>query len=155
MEAALPPSPSSFLPNLLLPQPPVLDHCSSPETSFNSDSGDELDLQPFPFYLAPDPFQSNGIQSFHGLTDSLEPPAWNTAQQKPNPNTHGLTPLEMPDGTTRLTANWLPVDPEGGCTIGGDTMNPPDETSPFSLGPLQQDNGVFLHGNGTLSRFGV
>ncbi|KAL4971874.1 hypothetical protein BDW66DRAFT_16571 [Aspergillus desertorum] len=28
-----------------------------------------------------------------------------------------LTPLEMPDGTTRFTANWLPVDPEGGFTI--------------------------------------
>ncbi|KAL2823324.1 hypothetical protein BDW59DRAFT_99536 [Aspergillus cavernicola] len=28
-----------------------------------------------------------------------------------------LTPLEMPDGTTRFTANWLPVDPQGGFTI--------------------------------------
>ncbi|KAK1145056.1 hypothetical protein N8T08_004485 [Aspergillus melleus] len=30
----------------------------------------------------------------------------------------GLTPLEMPDGSTRFTANWLPVDPQGGFTIG-------------------------------------
>lgn len=29
-----------------------------------------------------------------------------------------LTPLEMPDGSTRFTANWLPVDPTGGFTIG-------------------------------------
>lgn len=29
----------------------------------------------------------------------------------------GLTPLEMPDGSTRFTANWLPVDPQGGFTI--------------------------------------
>ncbi|PYH96437.1 hypothetical protein BO71DRAFT_176245 [Aspergillus ellipticus CBS 707.79] len=29
----------------------------------------------------------------------------------------GLTPLEMPDGSTRFTTNWLPVDPEGGFTI--------------------------------------
>ncbi|KAE8151649.1 hypothetical protein BDV25DRAFT_138675 [Aspergillus avenaceus] len=29
-----------------------------------------------------------------------------------------LTPLEMPDGSTRFTANWLPVDPSGGFTIG-------------------------------------
>lgn len=28
-----------------------------------------------------------------------------------------LTPLEMPDGTTRMTANWLPVDPEGGFIV--------------------------------------
>lgn len=28
-----------------------------------------------------------------------------------------LTPLEMPDGSTRFTANWLPVDPQGGLTI--------------------------------------
>ncbi|PKX89828.1 uncharacterized protein P174DRAFT_464227 [Aspergillus novofumigatus IBT 16806] len=28
-----------------------------------------------------------------------------------------LTPLEMPDGSTRFTANWLPVDPTGGFTI--------------------------------------
>ncbi|KAL4929171.1 uncharacterized protein BDV17DRAFT_76996 [Aspergillus undulatus] len=30
---------------------------------------------------------------------------------------NSLTPLEMPDGTTRFTANWLPVDPQGGFTI--------------------------------------
>ncbi|KAB8072691.1 hypothetical protein BDV29DRAFT_176853, partial [Aspergillus leporis] len=29
-----------------------------------------------------------------------------------------FTPLEMPDGSTRFTSNWLPVDPEGGFTIG-------------------------------------
>ncbi|PTU23540.1 hypothetical protein P175DRAFT_0491890 [Aspergillus ochraceoroseus IBT 24754] len=28
-----------------------------------------------------------------------------------------LIPLEMPDGTTRFTSNWLPVDPQGGFTI--------------------------------------
>lgn len=28
-----------------------------------------------------------------------------------------FTPLEMPDGSTRLTSNWLPVDPEAGFTI--------------------------------------
>ncbi|KAJ6101545.1 hypothetical protein N7499_001175 [Penicillium canescens] len=29
-----------------------------------------------------------------------------------------LTPLEMPDGSTRFTSNWLPVDPDAGFTIG-------------------------------------
>ncbi|BCS18863.1 uncharacterized protein APUU_11691A [Aspergillus puulaauensis] len=34
-----------------------------------------------------------------------------------SPSTSSLTPLEMPDGSTRFTANWLPVDPQGGFTI--------------------------------------
>ncbi|KAL4941688.1 hypothetical protein BDV06DRAFT_177540 [Aspergillus oleicola] len=34
-----------------------------------------------------------------------------------NAKENSLTPLEMPDGTTRFTANWLPVDPQGGFTI--------------------------------------
>lgn len=33
-------------------------------------------------------------------------------------NAEELTPLEMPDGSTRFTANWLPVDPTGGLTVG-------------------------------------
>ncbi|KAE8356678.1 hypothetical protein BDV28DRAFT_145003 [Aspergillus coremiiformis] len=38
--------------------------------------------------------------------------------QSENQEMLALTPLEMPDGSTRLTSNWLPVDPEGGFTIG-------------------------------------
>ncbi|KAJ5171196.1 uncharacterized protein N7500_003979, partial [Penicillium coprophilum] len=33
-----------------------------------------------------------------------------------------LTPLEMPDGSTRMTSNWLPVDPEAGFAIGSAMM---------------------------------
>ncbi|KAL4861457.1 hypothetical protein BDV12DRAFT_180270 [Aspergillus spectabilis] len=56
-----------------------------------------------------------------------------------------LTPLEMPDGTTRFTANWLPVDPQGGFTI-----RPPAHHHPADLDlemmmdyhtPLHQDQG--------------
>ncbi|PYH49864.1 uncharacterized protein BP01DRAFT_378473 [Aspergillus saccharolyticus JOP 1030-1] len=36
----------------------------------------------------------------------------------------GLTPLEMPDGSTRFTANWLPVDPEAGFTIRDPSVGP-------------------------------
>lgn len=34
----------------------------------------------------------------------------------------GFMPLEMPDGSTRLTSNWLPVSPDAGFTVA-----PPDE----------------------------
>ncbi|KAE8134746.1 hypothetical protein BDV38DRAFT_285522 [Aspergillus pseudotamarii] len=33
-----------------------------------------------------------------------------------------FTPLEMPDGSTRFTSNWLPVDPSGGFTICPDPL---------------------------------
>ncbi|KAJ5963969.1 uncharacterized protein N7479_003845 [Penicillium vulpinum] len=33
-----------------------------------------------------------------------------------------LTPLEMPDGSTRMTSNWLPVDPDAGFAIGSAMM---------------------------------
>ncbi|OGE47981.1 hypothetical protein PENARI_c034G06029 [Penicillium arizonense] len=49
-----------------------------------------------------------------------------------------LTPLEMPDGSTRFTSNWLPVDPDAGFTIGsagipgfGDEMHFGDMTNAF------------------------
>lgn len=33
-----------------------------------------------------------------------------------------FTPLEMPDGSTRFTSNWLPVDSSGGFTICPDPL---------------------------------
>ncbi|RAL11984.1 uncharacterized protein BO97DRAFT_478105 [Aspergillus homomorphus CBS 101889] len=52
----------------------------------------------------------------------------------------GLTPLEMPDGSTRFTANWLPVDPEGGFTIrdpSGDRFNHVDD-DPLDVDPMME-----------------
>jgi hypothetical protein len=54
-----------------------------------------------------------------------------------------LTPLEMPDGTTRFTANWLPVDPEGGFTIRPPSHHTMD-LDPMLMdyqGPLHHDHG--------------
>ena len=33
-----------------------------------------------------------------------------------------FTPLEMPDGSTRFTSNWVPVDSSGGFTICPDPL---------------------------------
>ncbi|KAL4748832.1 hypothetical protein BDW72DRAFT_179362 [Aspergillus terricola var. indicus] len=52
-----------------------------------------------------------------------------------------LTPLEMPDGTTRFTANWLPVDPEGGFTI----RPPSHHAIGMDLDPMLMDYQVPLH----------
>ncbi|KAL4907371.1 hypothetical protein BDW74DRAFT_123700 [Aspergillus multicolor] len=56
-----------------------------------------------------------------------------------------LTPLEMPDGTTRFTANWLPVDPQGGFTIRPPSHHPigmdlDPELMDYQA-PLHQDHG--------------
>ncbi|KAL6237133.1 hypothetical protein BDW75DRAFT_249409 [Aspergillus navahoensis] len=52
-----------------------------------------------------------------------------------------LTPLEMPDGTTRFTANWLPVDPEGGFTIRPPSYHPIG----MDLDPMLMDYEAPLH----------
>ncbi|CBF89581.1 predicted protein [Aspergillus nidulans FGSC A4] len=52
-----------------------------------------------------------------------------------------LTPLEMPDGTTRFTANWLPVDPEGGFTI----RPPSHHALGMDLDPMLMDHQVPLY----------
>ncbi|KAL2802235.1 hypothetical protein BJX63DRAFT_415616 [Aspergillus granulosus] len=56
---------------------------------------------------------------------------------------NSLTPLEMPDGSTRFTANWLPVDPQGGFTI-----RPPAQPMHFmELDPLIDYETHFDHGH--------
>ncbi|RDW70687.1 uncharacterized protein DSM5745_08198 [Aspergillus mulundensis] len=56
-----------------------------------------------------------------------------------------LTPLEMPDGSTRFTANWLPVDPQGGFTIRSPSRHPMGVNLDPELmdyqAPLHQDHG--------------
>lgn len=54
-----------------------------------------------------------------------------------------LTPLEMPDGTTRFTANWLPVDPQGGFTI-----RPPAGHHQGDMGPEPMDYQGHFHLDG-------
>ncbi|KAL2830377.1 hypothetical protein BJY01DRAFT_254694 [Aspergillus pseudoustus] len=73
----------------------------------------------------------------------------NASDNNSNPRTKAhaegkdtLTPLEMPDGSTRFTANWLPVDPQGGFTI-----RPPAQHMHFiELDPLMDYDTHFDHG---------
>ncbi|PYH73314.1 uncharacterized protein BO88DRAFT_421715 [Aspergillus vadensis CBS 113365] len=133
-------SPSS---RLQFVQSPVLDDpCSSPGMSQQSYSGSEGEWdreynqgEPVQFYGLPDIGFPDSVSLHHALDDGLVQPSFgdplptlsnaegNSKSQSReisftmDLDENGLTPLEMPDGSTRFTANWLPVDPEGGFTI--------------------------------------
>ncbi|OGM46502.1 hypothetical protein ABOM_004512 [Aspergillus bombycis] len=55
-----------------------------------------------------------------------QPSPYQESQPQPQPEAEAehdiFTPLEMPDGSTRFTSNWLPVDPSGGFTICPDPL---------------------------------
>ncbi|KAI9931412.1 hypothetical protein ASPWEDRAFT_169743 [Aspergillus wentii DTO 134E9] len=131
LDGAFPQTP--FTPNF----PPLLDPCSSPATSqSNNGSEDDQDLEiaNFNFYSLPDGF-----------------PRSTPRQPLASDNTEDcLTPLEMPDGTTRLTSNWLPVDPEGGFTIGG-----PYDDNPLDMDPLAYGKNAFISADISVSNFAV
>ncbi|PKY04675.1 hypothetical protein P168DRAFT_317724 [Aspergillus campestris IBT 28561] len=88
-----------------------LDPCSSPDTSHFSYPGyDDIYYgvpgEPFPMSDVAVASLSNSQSLGHPLLPSHG-----------NANNNNDNLLEMPDGSTRLTANWLPVDPEVGFTI--------------------------------------
>lgn len=103
-----------FMSSQLLNRSPSLAYCSSPDTNhaYNETEGD-AESASFNFYGLPDmpttpaPPNEAATQPKHRAS---------TAHNRA-PEDDDLTPLEMPDGSTRLTANWLPVDPEGGFII--------------------------------------
>lgn len=80
------------------------------------------------FYKLPDRLDSSSSSSSSSpRPPRLHRPHHHPTQPSPRRINHrasaaandedALTPLEMPDGSTRFTANWLPVDPTGGFTI--------------------------------------
>ncbi|KAH1554914.1 hypothetical protein KXX57_004749, partial [Aspergillus fumigatus] len=82
------------------------------------------------FYKLPDRLDSSSSSSSSSSSPRpprLHRPHHHPTQPSPRRINHrasaaaddedALTPLEMPDGSTRFTANWLPVDPTGGFTI--------------------------------------
>ncbi|KAL4889992.1 hypothetical protein BDV59DRAFT_204798 [Aspergillus ambiguus] len=106
--------------------PPTMDACSSPGGSHHSSSSvSEADwerdmgsgaphMPPVaPFYSLPDAFAFQPSSFYPPQPQQQQ----QQQQQQQAAGKEGLTPLEMPDGSTRFTANWLPVDPEGGFTI--------------------------------------
>ncbi|KAJ5787639.1 hypothetical protein N7457_002629 [Penicillium paradoxum] len=102
-------------PNALpFPGSPISDPYASPEPSHASSIGwpgeERDDAQYTPFHSEPSKTniqpqaRNNGINSPHRECSTT--------------NEECFTPLEMPDGSTRLTTNWLPVDCDAGFTIG-------------------------------------
>ncbi|KAL5359244.1 hypothetical protein BJX96DRAFT_148049 [Aspergillus floccosus] len=122
---------------------PMLDACSSPggshlssgasEAEADADADWERDLSAVSsVYRLPDPVASTSA-AFYPAPFYPQQQAYATAEN------NGLTPLEMPDGSTRFTSNWLPVDPEGGFTIHAAATATP---SPFSPCPLEYPDSV-------------
>ncbi|GES58757.1 hypothetical protein ATEIFO6365_0004090800 [Aspergillus terreus] len=123
---------------------PMLDACSSPGSSHLSSGASDADVDPDAdwerdlVYRLPDPAASTAAAAapFHPAPvfcpQALPQEAYAT------PECSGLTPLEMPDGSTRFTSNWLPVDPEGGFTI----HTAATATTPFSPCPLEYPDSM-------------
>lgn len=116
-------------PNVLafpFPGSPTSDPNASPEPSHASSSGwegeaDHDDAQYMQFDFGPSDFGASALDTqyqAHGQTHSLSSPPRRHSQI----DEECLTPLEMPDGSTRMTSNWLPVDPEAGFAIGSSMM---------------------------------
>ncbi|CAK38948.1 hypothetical protein CBS63078_7261 [Aspergillus niger] len=160
-------SPSS---RLHFVQSPLLDDpCSSPGMSQQSYSGSEGDWdrdfnqgEPVQFYGLPDIGFPDSVSLHHALDDGLvQPPFGDPLPTISNAEAsskslsreisftmdldeNGLTPLEMPDGSTRFTANWLPVDPEGGFTIRAPPTARKPEPNNDSNHQMAQDTGDYL-----------
>ncbi|KAI2740638.1 hypothetical protein DTO013E5_8517 [Penicillium roqueforti] len=111
------PSPKTLA---FFPGSPNSDPHASPEPSHASSSGwegevDYEDFQYMQFDFGPG-FATSALESpyqAHGQTHSLSSPR----HQHSRIEEECLTPLEMPDGSTRMTSNWLPVDPDAGSAI--------------------------------------
>lgn len=110
------------------PGSPTSDLNASPEPSYASSSGwegeaEHDDTQYMQFDFGPSDFGASAPDAqyqAHGQTQthSLRSPH----SQQSRMDDECLTPLEMPDGSTRMTSNWLPVDPEAGFAIGSSMM---------------------------------
>ncbi|KAJ5761242.1 hypothetical protein N7520_008398 [Penicillium odoratum] len=88
-----------------LPGSPISDHSSTPEitqTSFNR--REDRGASPLSDTMS----ENSSAMHPAGWANC---PTWKEDEVLP-------TMLEMPDGSSRKTSNWLPVDPEAGFTIG-------------------------------------
>lgn len=94
------------------PGSPLSDPCVSPETSHTSSSGWDVELESEDLQFRC--FAENTTPTIYTL--SMNDPTYSRPTH-PTEEEDSLTPLEMPDGSTRWTANWLPVDPGAGFMI--------------------------------------
>jgi len=92
------------------PGSPVSDHSSTPDnTQAPFSRGEDRGASPLSDAMSESSSAMHGPMATGWLAHC---PAWN-ADDEDFP-----TMLEMPDGSSRKTSNWLPVDPEAGFTIG-------------------------------------
>lgn len=104
------------------PGSPTSDPNASPEPSQASSSGwegeaEHDDTQYMQFDFGPSNFGASAPDAqyqAHVQTHSLSSPH----RRQSRIDDECLAPLEMPDGSTRMTSNWLPVDPDAGFAIG-------------------------------------
>ncbi|KAL3456478.1 hypothetical protein BJX64DRAFT_294028 [Aspergillus heterothallicus] len=114
-----------------------------PEGNGNGSSGGSNNTTNAHGYFSPLPIHIQSrdhapVIGPHSASDNNHPQNMAHAEGKTS-----LTPLEMPDGSTRFTANWLPVDPQGGFTI-----RPPAHHMHFiELDPLMDYDTHFDHGH--------
>ncbi|KAJ5541827.1 hypothetical protein N7494_006903 [Penicillium frequentans] len=92
------------------PGSPVSDHSSTPEnTQAPYSRYEDRGASPLSDTMSESSSAMHGPLATGWLPDC---PAWKTDDEV------CPTMLEMPDGSSRKTSNWLPVDPEAGFTIG-------------------------------------
>ncbi|RJE23023.1 hypothetical protein PHISCL_04628 [Aspergillus sclerotialis] len=151
---------ASLISNLPPNFSPDLGNCSSPSTNHTNESDDDTEFGNFHFYSLPDGLplagnpKSNNCPLEHREQESF-------VSGKRASEDDCLTPLEMPDGSMRLTSNWLPVDPKGGFTIAGIGIpsavydGPPGDGSIFDMEPPQYGENAFFSVDSTLPTFEV
>lgn len=105
-------SSSNYFPTF--PGSPIseLDFCSTPEMSHSSRwESDHEEMHSRSPYTAPDPHRTPKNESGDYFMQMRADVGFNDCDET----------LEMPDGSTRRTSNWLPVDSSAGFTIGCDS----------------------------------
>ncbi|KAJ5824925.1 hypothetical protein N7447_007265 [Penicillium robsamsonii] len=115
-------------PNTLFPSPgsPPFDPHGSPDSSYASSRGwdGEAEHEDSHYKFDFGPSALDAQYQAPGQTHTVRSP-----HQYPRKDEECLTPLEMPDGSTRMTLNWLPVDPDAGFAIGSAMMMNEDEAA--------------------------
>lgn len=145
----------SFILSARADSPPSLDCSSSPAESsygYNEDEDGPDGAESFYYRPLALEFPSTPAPSLPlHLTDPWGQRASTTDKQTAQVNT--LSPLEMPDGSMRLTANWLPVDPAGGFTISGSGQRGSAHGRMLSDGNIV-DTGMLPYAQGCFSHHG-
>lgn len=127
-------------PSAYFPRSPISDLSSTPDMSHASSGLWETD------------FERDNAQSFLPATTETYMQAPSESQGTAPGYSSGEdednypTILEMPDGSTRRTSNWLPVDPQAGFTIDSHTRER-GHSSYMHLECVEDVQGAFISPN--------